>query len=47
MLFGVVVCTYSAIFIAAPMLIYLGVAAPRRAERRGEAPDGRPPQPAE
>jgi preprotein translocase subunit SecF len=43
MLFGVVVCTYSAIFISSPVLIYIG------AIGRAEAParDQRVPQPAE
>ena len=43
MLFGVVVCTYSAIFISSPVLIYIG------AIGRAEAPvrDARVPQPAE
>jgi preprotein translocase subunit SecF len=38
MMFGVVlVGTYTSIFIAAPILIYLGVG-----ETRGDAPDGMP-----
>ena len=31
MLFGVVICTYSAIFVSSPMLIYLGVKTSARA----------------
>jgi preprotein translocase subunit SecF len=43
MLFGVLVCTYSAIFVSSPVLIYIGVSG------RAEAParDARVPQPAE
>jgi preprotein translocase subunit SecF len=31
MLFGVLICTYSAIFVSSPMLIYLGVKTSARA----------------
>ena len=39
MLFGVVICTYSAIFISSPMLIYLGLRRLRR--RRARSPEGK------
>ena len=43
MLYGVVVCTYSAIFISSPMLIYIGLRASAEAPSYG----GKVPQPAE
>ena len=37
MLCGVVICTYSAIFVSTPMLIYIGLRADARAPARGPA----------
>jgi preprotein translocase subunit SecF len=45
MLFGLVVGTYSSIFVAAPILVYLGLTV--GAEASAAAPDGRLAQPAE
>jgi preprotein translocase subunit SecF len=47
MLWGIFVGTYSSIFIAAPILIYLGLRAPAEAASPAAAGGGKLPQPAE